>query len=63
MAIEGDCSWIPPEDSMTGSATCNDYAIMIEAFAVRLGLPVWWVVEPSQEGTNDEFGGSDQGHQ
>lgn len=62
VADEGECYWMPPGVSMTGSATGNDYAVMIDTFAVPPGQPVWWVVEPGQEGTVDEFGGGDQGH-
>ena len=43
--------------STTGSSTGLDYAVMIDTFAVPPGQPVWWVVEPGQEGAADEFGG------
>ncbi len=57
VANEGDCYWMPPGLPMTGANTGVDYAVMIDTFAVPPGEPVWWVVEPGQEDTADEFGG------
>lgn len=64
VANEGDCYWMPPGLPMTGASTGVDYAVMIDTFAVPPGTPVWWVVEPGQEGIADEFGGGggDSGH-
>jgi hypothetical protein len=62
VADEGECYWMPPGVSMTGASTGDDYAVMIDTFSVPPGQPVWWVVEPGQEGVADEFGGGDQGH-
>lgn len=57
VANVGDCYWMPPGLPMTGANTGVDYAVMIDTFAVPPGQPVWWVVEPGQEGIADEFGG------
>lgn len=57
VADAGDCYWMPPGLPMTGASTGVDYAVMIDTFAVPEGEPVWWVVEPGQEGAADEFGG------
>lgn len=62
VANEGDCYWMPPGRPMTGANTGVDYAVMIDTFAVPPGEPVWWVIEPGQEGTADEFGGGGSGH-
>jgi hypothetical protein len=48
---------------MTGVNTGADYAVMIYNFAVVPGQPVWYVLEPGQEGIADKFGGGgDTGH-
>jgi quercetin dioxygenase-like cupin family protein len=63
VAQEGECYWMPPGLPMTGVNTGVDYAVMIDNFAVVPGQPVWYVLEPGQEGIADEFGGGgDAGH-
>lgn len=61
VADEGQCYWMPPGLPMTGVSSGVDYAVMIDNFAVPPGEPVWWVVEPGQEGASDEFGGGGDG--
>ena len=62
IANEGECYWMPPGLPMTGVSSGDDYAVMIDNFAVPLGEPVWWVVEPGTEDLSDEFGGGGDGH-
>lgn len=63
LAREGECYWMPPGLPMTGVNTGVDFAVMIDNFAVVPGQPVWFVIEPGQEGAIDEFGGGgDSGH-
>ena len=63
VAGPGECYWMPPGLSMTGVSSGVDYAVMIDTFAVDPGAPVWYVVEPGQESTVDEFGsGANDGH-
>jgi quercetin dioxygenase-like cupin family protein len=62
LAGEGECYWMPPGLSMTGVNTGENFAVMIDTFAVVPGQPVWYVVEPGHEDAIDEFGGGGDGH-
>ncbi len=65
VANQGDCYWMPPGLPMTGVSTGEDYAIMLDNFAVPPGEPVWWIVEPGESDLEENFGGydsADAGH-
>lgn len=55
VAPEGTCYWMPPNRRMTGVNTANSATIMLDSFVVTKGDPVWIVVEPGMESSQQQF--------
>lgn len=55
VADAGECYWMPPGRRMTGVNTAGSATIMMDTFVVPMGNPVWIVVEPGMEDSQDQF--------
>jgi quercetin dioxygenase-like cupin family protein len=55
VAKPGDCYWMPAGKRMTGVNTGATDASLIDTFVVPAEDRIWIVVEPGQEGDQDQF--------
>lgn len=57
-APKGSCYYMPAGKAMSGVSSGKTNAVFLDSFTVPKGFPVWDVIEPNVNMTDDQFEGS-----